>query len=240
MAIYEVLRKTYSFSADYFGGHSLGEFTALTAAGVFSFKDAVKIVRKRGELMQQVMPAGNGAMAALIHDDIENLSYREIVEASGAEVANLNAKNQVTISGSKETIGEAKTALMQKFPKLEVILLNVSTPFHSSLMQEIETEFKDYLCSLSRNFQLQNCSKVLSNYTGNFYEEEAQFFRNLARQISSPVQWIKNMEALAKKCSSIYEIGPNKHLSSFFASLGIKITPIIQVRAAKRIFEKEG
>ena len=235
IAMYRSLCKEYGLKADYFGGHSLGEYTALTASGVLKFSDALEIVRKRGALMQSACPPGQGAMAALLHEDLENLNYKEIILAHDVELANLNSKSQVVISAYRTKIEEALKSLAKEIPEIRVVLLDVSAPFHSKIMQKIESKFAAYLEQFSANFDTQLSSRVLSNYTGGFYIADAMQ-ENLVKQISAPVLWLDNMHRLGAVVEKIYEIGPNRPLSAFFATLGITVSPIVSVRSAKKIF----
>ena len=241
IAMYRSLQELYGLQADYFAGHSLGEYSALVACGALPLFDAVQIVHKRGELMQSACPAGKGAMAALIHDDIASTSYKEIVHEHNAQIANINAKDQVVISGYIEAIEQAVLSLEKKIEQIKCVRLNVSAPFHCSIMQGIEKEFGAFLQKYAENFQASYCSKVLSNYTGEFYSKE-HWQSNLIKQLSSPVLWIKNMENLiAFGADTIYEIGPNRPLTKFFASLSfdsdkLNVHPLLNLRSAKRLF----
>ena len=128
IAMFAALKAHYGFAPRVFAGHSLGEYTALVAAGVVPLEAAVQIVRKRGALMQQAVPLGVGAMAALISDDLATFDYQAVVKETGAEIANFNSAKQVVISGPKAAVEEASRVLKEKFPTLTVIPLNVSAP----------------------------------------------------------------------------------------------------------------
>lgn len=232
MAVYEVLKKQKK-EGTYFGGHSLGEYSALTAVNVFNLKDAVKIVRKRGELMQKAVPEGVGAMAALIANDLNQYNYKTILTKYNVDLANLNSKDQVVISGKKQDVEKSTEEIKQNFPSIDIVFLNVSAPFHSRLMKDIEEEFKEYLL----NFPIakENSSVVLSNYTGSFHNPEL-LIDHLVKQISGSVQWIKNMEELIKKNQPIIEIGPNRPLGKFFLTLNKDVPSIINVRSLYKVF----
>ncbi len=232
MAVYEVLKK-YKKQGTFFAGHSLGEYSALTAANVFNIKDAVKIVRKRGELMQRATPEGTGAMAALIAIDLNQYDYKTILEKYNVDLANLNSKDQVVISGKKQDVEKSTEEIKHKFPSIDIVFLNVSAPFHSRLMKDIEEEFKDYL--LQFNIKKENCSVVLSNFTGSFHNPD-HLVEHLVKQISGSVQWIQNMEELIKKNQTIIEIGPNRPLGKFFLTLNKEVPSIINVRSLQKVF----
>ncbi len=237
IAIYEVLKQQYNFTPEWFAGHSLGEYGALYAAGVLPFPEVISIVRERGRLMQNAVPKGKGAMSALIRDNITELDYESVVLSTGAEIANYNSTNQVVISGSMESVTQANELIHSQFSDVRVVPLNVSAPFHSSLMQPIEAEFSSYLEGLSSTFNLEKSCKVLSNYTGKLHQPELMI-KNLVAQISGSIRWMQNMEYLAKHAQDIYEIGPNRILTGFFNSIDVKVRAIINVRALRKIFEE--
>ncbi|GIX40534.1 MAG: malonyl CoA-acyl carrier protein transacylase [Leptospiraceae bacterium] len=232
IAVYEVLKK-FNKKGEYFAGHSLGEYSALTAADVFTITDAVKIVKKRGELMQRAVPEGVGAMAALISEDIEQYDYKTILQKYDVDLANINSKDQVVISGKKENVEKAVEEIKNNYLSIEAVFLNVSAPFHSRLMKEIEPEFRDYL--LQFPIKKENCISVLSNYTGDFHHPD-NLIDNLVFQISGSVRWIENMNNLIKKKNKIIEIGPNRPLGKFFLTLGEEVPSIINVRSLYKIF----
>lgn len=232
IAVYEVLKK-YNKKGEYFAGHSLGEYSALTAAEVFDIKDAVKIVKKRGELMQRAVPEGVGAMAALIATDLEQYDYRSILSKYNVDLANINSKDQVVISGKKEDVEKSTEEIKSKYSNIDIVFLNVSAPFHSRLMKEIESEFKDYLLQFPLKKEYSNC--VLSNFTGSFHNPE-NLIENLVKQISGSVQWIQNMKVLIEKGNTIIEIGPNRPLGKFFLTLNKEVPSIINVRSLTKVF----
>ena len=235
IAMYRSLCETYGLEVDYFGGHSLGEYTALVASDAIKFGAALQIVRKRGALMQRACPFGEGAMAALLHEDIEKLNYKEIILSHDVELANLNSKGQLVISAYRNKIEEALEAFGREMPEIRTVLLEVSAPFHSSIMKKIEGEFAAYLEGFASDFDAERSSRVLSNYTGDFHTADAMQ-QNLVKQISATVLWVDNMRCLIAMAEKIYEIGPNRPLTAFFATLDLNISPIISVRSAKKIF----
>lgn len=234
IAMLRALESQYGFKPAFFAGHSLGEYTALVAAGVLDFNDAVKIVKKRGRLMQAAVPEGVGAMAALILDNIESTKFREITEDAGAEIANYNSAGQVVISGKTETVKKASEALTKEYPEMRAVDLPVSAPFHSSLMKVIEPEFESFLSGFT--FQTGQSVKVLSNFRGDFHKPE-ECISNMVKQISGSVQWIQNMRVIKNTTESIIEVGPNKVLTKFFATIDVTVPAIINDRSAKKVFE---
>jgi len=234
--IYELLKEK-GFSADFFAGHSLGEYSALACADVFDLEDAVWLVRKRGELMQKATPLGVGAMAAVILEQIENSGASEIIREFGAEIANKNSKDQWVISGYSEKIKKTCEELERQIENVRVVPLTVSAPFHSSLMKTIEREFFEILQNIE--MRRENCSSVLSNFTGNFHHPET-LIENLTKQISGTVRWVENMSRLMETKSIITEVGPNKPLGSFFLTLGAEVSSVINLRSFGKFFKKDG
>lgn len=235
------LAERYGFAPDYFGGHSLGEFTALVAAGVMPLADTVKIVQIRGRLMQEAVPVGAGGMAAVISEGIDMEMLVKNMDGLAAQIANINSANQVVISGELPAIDEAEKRLTQNFPPektFRFIRLNVSAPFHSRLMKTIESPFAETLEKFSNNLNAQNASRVTSNYTGGFHSDEGSDVRkNLVNQISNTVNWRKNMQELADKAQEIYEVGPGRPLRDFFKTIGVACQSVTGLGAAEKIFK---
>jgi len=167
---------------DFLAGHSLGEYNALQAAGVFSFKDGLKLVKKRGELMSQ---AKNGGMAAIINSSQEQI--REILKQANLEtidIANLNSPTQIVISGLKEEVGKAQPF----FEKANAMFmpLNTSGAFHSRYMKEAETEFRKF----AKKIKFSDPKiQVIANVTGKPYGSGSSIVQNLVDQISNCVRW---------------------------------------------------
>ncbi|MFA5321222.1 MAG: ACP S-malonyltransferase [Smithella sp.] len=235
------LAERYGLVSDYFGGHSLGEFTALVAAGVMPLAETVKIVQTRGSLMQEAVPVGIGGMAAVISENIDMDMLRKTMDGLAVNVANINSANQVVISGEIPAIDETEKRLTQNFPaekSFRFIRLNVSAPFHSRLMKIIENRFSDTLEKYASNLNVQNASKVTSNFKGGFHTENAaDVKRNLVNQISNTVNWRENMQALAAKAQEIYEVGPGRPLRDFFKTIGVTCQSITGLGAAEKVFK---
>ena len=233
------------FKADYFAGHSLGEYSALVAAGVVKFADGVKIVRRRGELMQRAVPKGVGSMKVLNFPIESNVTpafpqIRKICDRHGIDLANINSPRQVVISGPVNTLDTAAAECVQIFYegiKPDVIDIPVSAPFHSRAMKVIEGEFRDYLNRFDFNFD--NVVSVYSNKTGVLHTRE-DFVNNLVGQISSPVDWISNMERINSHMGEVVEIGPGKPLSGFFKSLNISVKSVMILRQAEVFLKEKG
>ncbi len=235
------LKKRYGFAPDYFGGHSLGEFTALVAAGVLPLAETVKIVQARGRLMQEAVPVGVGGMAAVIADNIDTEMLRRLMDGLNAGVANINSANQVVISGELKAIDEAEKRLTENFPaekSFRFIRLNVSAPFHSRLMKTIEGRFAETLEKYAGSLNVQNASSVTSNFTGGFHRADAdEVRRNLINQISNTVNWRENMQAIAAQAQDVYEVGPGRPLRDFFRTIGVACQSVTGLNAAEKIFK---
>jgi len=188
-------------------GLSLGELTALTAAGSMDFKDAIRLVRRRGELMEQASLKNPGAMASLIGLPDEELSI--VCKETGAEVANLNCPGQTVISGSKDSINKALSVSVEKGAK-KAIPLNVSGAFHSSLMKEAAELFK---IELDKTTITPPKVNVVSNVTTENENTPEEIKANLFKQLFSPVRWeasVRNI--MSKDVDTFFEIGPGKVL----------------------------
>lgn len=236
IAMLEAIKSKYGLIATYFAGHSLGEYTALVAAEVLTLEDAVKIVRKRGALMQRAVPVGVGAMAALICDDLEKTTYREVVKASGAEIANVNSSAQVVISGSKQAVELTCANLKDKLPQVRSIFLNVSAPFHCSLMRVIEEEFRATLMQAKPRMKVEQSASVFSNFSGKLHSAPT-LIDNLVNQISGSVLWNDNMQNIAKLSSAVFEIGPGRVLGKFFSTLNVSVKTITDLRSLEKCME---
>ena len=240
IAMFRGLQSAYGFKPDYFGGHSLGEYTALVAADAMPFSEALSAVQTRGQLMQQATPPGTGAMAAVIADNLDPERIRQTLNGLPMDVANINSAEQVVISGQADSMETAEKRLQQNAAgehSFRFVPLNVSAPFHSRFMNTIRDRFTDVLNSFSAKLNPENAARVTSNYTGGFHSNDtANIIEQLVSQISNSVKWRDNMEALVEKAELIYEIGPNRPLRNFFKSIGIKCQSITTLSAAKRAF----
>ena len=201
------------FPKPYFvAGHSLGEYSALVAAGALSLTDAVRTVRKRGEYMQEAVPVGTGAMAAILGADVETVAVA-CAEAAQGEVcsaANINSPNQIVIAGTAAAIDRAIEIVKARGAK-RAVKLNVSAPFHCAMMMPAqdrlaldlnELEFKDL------------APPVVTNVDARPINKGAEARDALVRQVSQPVRWLESVEFLATQgVQTFIEIGPGKVLS---------------------------
>ncbi len=240
IAMYRGLQFLYGFAPDYFGGHSLGEYTALVAADAMPFAEALKTVHARGQLMQKATPPGIGSMAAVIGKGLDADMVRNTLKGLPIDVANINSADQIVISGHADSMEIAQERLMQATAKensLRFVQLNVSAPFHSRFMDTIKDSFMTILNSISAKLNSDNAARVTSNFTGCFYSGGvSNMIEKLVAQLSNSVNWHENMEILAEKSHQIYEIGPNRPLRNFFRSIEVECHSITTFSAAKRVF----
>ena len=191
-------------------GHSLGEFSALVAAGVFAPMDALRIVRRRGELMYDVGVQRPGTMAAIIGLD-EAVVEECLREAGGTVVvANYNSPSQLAISGDVSAV-EAACALCKARGAKRALLLPVSGAFHSPLMEPAVDEFRGFLAGFPTGAL---SVEWVANVTGDVVTDASSVVDLLSRQLSSPVQWTKSMRAFAARGpETVYEVGPGNVLA---------------------------
>ena len=248
IAMFRALQASAGLQADYFGGHSLGEYTALVAAGVIPLESAVQIVRERGRRMQEAVPAGIGAMAAIIQPDLPLDLLHSALDGLDADIANHNAPNQVVISGLEAAVQTA-VERYQDHPdgmRAKVRMLTVSAPFHSRLMQPIEPGFRSLLFDASTQWDASKSNTVASNTSGEMHDGDgAGLIDRLTRQISQTVRWVDNMTTLcALQPNHIIEIGPGRPLRGFFRGMtdamsNIQLDAITNLTSARRALTPE-
>ncbi len=242
IAMFRGLQALFSFSPSFYGGHSLGEFSALVAAGVFPFPDTLRTVQERGRLMQNAVLVGVGGMAAVILNNLDPQQIRSLLSDLPVDVANENSLNQVVISGEAQALPLAESRLTEKLsdPSFRVVPLRVSAPFHSRFMRSIGEPFSQILRASSSSWQPQHADRVTSNYTGTFHLAATDAIMNaLVLQLSSAVRWIDNMRALSSSTKTVFEVGPGRPLRDFFKTIGITCSSITTLSAAERLFRDE-
>ena len=202
-------------------GHSLGEYSAHVVAGTFSFPDAVRTVRRRGQFMQEAVPVGEGAMAAILNLSIElvRAACHEASAASAGQVcepANINSPGQVVISGAKAAVEHAAELCKHKGAK-RAILLPVSAPFHCSLMQPAQDRLSAELASLTmHNSQI----SVMCNVDAVQVRDAEKARDSLIRQVTGAVQWEGSMRALiAQGATQFLEAGPGSVLTGLLRQI---------------------
>ncbi|MFO7694949.1 MAG: ACP S-malonyltransferase [Vicinamibacterales bacterium] len=199
-------------------GHSLGEYSAHVAAGTIAFADALRTVRRRGRYMQEAVPVGQGAMAAILGLDAAGVAQACAEAAQGDVVspANLNAPGQVVIAGSRDAVARASERAKQLGAR-RAIPLSVSAPFHCALMQPAEARLAPELRALKTS---DPSVPVVANVDAEVKRTAAEAIEALVKQVSSPVRWEDVMRRLASEGVHKYvEVGPGTVLTG----LGRKI-----------------
>lgn len=218
VVMYEALAAR-GIKPDFVAGHSLGEYSALTAAGVLSFEDAVSIVRVRGEFMEQAVPGGQGAMAAVLGGEREGLEGLCAEISNGGhpvELANVNCPGQIVVSGSKEGVGQVVERVKEIGAK-RAIPLEVSGPFHSSLMREAAERLSGKLDSVS--FQDASVA-VVANVTARPVQQSGEIKQLLVQQVYSPVLWSDSIAWLIEQgVDTFVELGPGSVLTGLIKKI---------------------
>ena len=213
-AIFSVLKKEYNFdfnSTKFFAGHSLGEYSALVCADSLEFNDALFLLFERGKSMQEAVPVGEGSMIAVLGSKIDELNnlIKEVKTKGVCEIANDNAEGQTIISGDIESINSLKNILKEN--KKKFIPLNVSAPFHSSLMKPAATKMKDKIYSIDFKKPIFD---IVSNVTSKPENNPNDIKKLLVEQICSTVRWRESIINISKEnVTDFIEIGPGKVLS---------------------------
>ncbi len=195
----------------YVAGHSLGEYSAHVAAGTLSFADAVRTVRNRGKYMQEAVPVGVGAMAAILALSSEEVRQvcEEAAQAEVCQAANLNSPDQTVISGNKAAVGRAAELAKHRGAK-RVILLPVSAPFHCALMKPAQDKLAEGLHALTFHTP---AIPLMCNVDASLITTGEQARDALIRQVTGTVQWHKSMRELAALGAHTFvEVGPGKVL----------------------------
>ena len=193
-------------------GHSLGEYTALVAAGAIAFRDAVPLVRFRAQAMQTAVPVGVGGMAAILglDDDTVRAVCAEASVAGVVEAVNFNAPAQVVIAGNKAAVEKACEVAKAKGAK-RALPLPVSAPFHSSLLKPASDQLREYLASV--DVQVPSIP-VINNVDVAVVNEPAKIKDALVRQAAGPVRWVESVQAMAAQgVTHVIECGPGKVLA---------------------------
>jgi [acyl-carrier-protein] S-malonyltransferase len=212
VAAFRAMKSEGFADPDFVAGHSLGEYSALVAAGAMTFTDAVRTVRKRGTYMQEAVPIGVGAMAAILGLDVETIE-KGCAEAADGQVcspANINSPSQVVIAGNSEAVDRACEILKGKGAK-RAIKLNVSAPFHCALMMPAQERLENDLGELNYSdlsFPIVHNVDAKANSSAGYVAEA------LTRQVSSPVRWLESVQNLAASgVGTVVEVGAGKVLS---------------------------
>lgn len=220
MAIMEILSKYESFKYDACLGLSLGEYSALTAANAMDFRDAVSLVRKRGLIMSNEVADGEGAMCAVIGANRELIEECILkLESGTVEIANYNSPAQIVISGEKAAVEEAAVLLKENGAK-RAIMLDVSGPFHSSLLKGAGEKLK---LELDKVDMKEPSVDVISNVDANIHKDPDEIKAILVKQVYSSVLWEDSISKLIDEgFDRFIEIGPGKTLRAFIKKIASK------------------
>lgn len=209
---------------NYAAGHSLGEYSALVIAGVLSFEDAVSVVHKRGLYMNEAVPEGQGAMAAILGMELEALhAVTEKVTAAGdpVQVANVNCPGQIVISGTKEGVEKASLAAKEAGAKRAIPLV-VSGPFHSELMRPSSEKLREALADISLSIPQ---IPVVGNVMAKELEDVPAIQHELVEQVYSAVQWEASVREMISQGVDVFiECGPGKVLSGLMKKIDRSVT----------------
>lgn len=221
---------------DMTAGLSLGEYAAITAAGAMTDMQAVKLVRKRGILMQNTVPAGEGAMCAVLALD-EKVIEQVLEDMEDVTIANYNCPGQIVITGKADQVEKAKEKLEAAGAR-RCVPLNVSGPFHSPLLHQAGEELSEEMKHME--FGTLRIPYV-TNVTARKVEDSEHIKPLLARQVYSPVRWMQSMETmLAEGVDTFVEIGPGRTLAGFMKKIapGVKVLQVAKWEDAESVTAK--
>ena len=238
-ATYKVLSNEVKLSPVCMAGHSLGEYTALVASKSLNFFDAVKLVRRRAELMQSAVPKGSGSMAAVL--GLDDAKVIEICAQSSSdglvEAVNFNSPGQVVIAGEKEAVIKACDEMKEAGAK-RALVLPVSVPSHCSLMTDAAEEFKTSVDTV--NFQMGN-EGVIHNVDADYARDVEEIKSKLVEQLHKPVLWTSSVYKMKKLgIEKLIEVGPGKVLAGLTRRIDKSLSgsAIIDVATLKSTIEE--
>ena len=219
--LYKLLQKN-NINPDIVAGHSLGEYSALVAASSIEFKEAVRLVRKRGQYMQSATPLGTGSMAAIISlqkDKIEEL-IKKVSKFGTIEIANYNSPYQIVVSGKSEVI-EKLLILGEEEEEINIVPLKVSAPFHSSLMRKA----KDNLASYMENINIQDPQiPLICNVTADYVKTKEEVKDALIEQVTHPIRWVEIIKRInSEEINYFIEVGQGNVLKKLIKQILPKV-----------------
>jgi [acyl-carrier-protein] S-malonyltransferase len=213
-SIYSVIKKEFNIDlskAKYFAGHSLGEYSALSCAGYLNFSETIKILRIRGDAMQNSVPKGQGGMVAVLGSKVEIIEkiLKDNEQNLTAQIANDNSEGQIVLSGKTDDLD--KLILILKENSIKNIKLSVSAPFHCNLMNKATNIMNDELNKLNFN---EGENKLISNVTAKEISNSIELKELLVKQIENRVRWRESViNMINNGVNHFIEIGPGKVLS---------------------------
>lgn len=235
IAMMDVL-KEHGVKPDVTAGLSLGEYCALAAASVMSEEDAITTVRQRGILMQEAVPAGIGAMAAILALDAQKIE--EVLGGmEDVQIANYNCPGQIVISGKKEAVEKANEALLAAGAK-RAIMLNVSGPFHSDMLKDAGEKLGAVLEGVTIS---QPAIPYVANVTASYVTDAEEVKPLLKKQVSSSVRWQQSVEMMiADGVDTFIEIGPGRTLAGFMKKISrdVKVFNIEKLEDVEKVVEQ--
>ena len=237
-SIFQVIKKEYNVNlnkAKFFAGHSLGEYSAIACAGYLDFQDTIKILKIRGNAMQNSVPKGEGGMIAVLGTTVENIEkiLKENQKNFLAEIANDNSEGQIVLSGKTPDL--EKLSFFLKDNKIKNIKLPVSAPFHCSLMSKASDIMNEELSKLK--FKKGN-NILISNITANEIFNEDELKNLLVKQIENRVRWRESViNMINKGVNQFIEIGPGKVLSGLVKRISkeVEVTSINNLEEIEKI-----
>ncbi|RJE89654.1 [acyl-carrier-protein] S-malonyltransferase [Paenibacillus sp. 1011MAR3C5] len=213
VAAFRVYMEEIGVAPLYAAGHSLGEFSALTCAGALNYADALRLVRRRGQLMKEAAAEGTGTMCAIIGLSVTTVKAACLKESAGTNesvaISNLNSPDQIVISGHGAAVERVANQLEQEGGR--IAYLNVSAPFHSALMKPASIQFEEEL----RAYRFGSFKwPVISNVTAKPYESPVEIASHLSAQLTAPVRWAESMQLLSRMgISAAVELGAKNVLT---------------------------
>ena len=223
-AIYSVIKKEFNIDlskAKYFAGHSLGEYSALSCAGYLNFSDTLKILRIRGDAMQNSVPKGEGGMVAVLGSTVETIEkiLKDNEQNLNVQIANDNSEGQIVLSGKTNDL--EKLILILKENTIKNIKLPVSAPFHCSLMNKATNIMSDELNKLEF---IDGENKLISNVTANEISNTTELKDLLIKQIENRVRWRESViNMINSNVNHFIEIGPGKVLSGLIKRISKEV-----------------
>jgi [acyl-carrier-protein] S-malonyltransferase len=223
-SIYSVIRKEFNIDlskAKYFAGHSLGEYSALSCAGYLNFSETIKILRIRGDAMQNSVPKGQGGMVAVLGSKVEIIEeiLKDNEQNLSVQIANDNSEGQIVLSGKTDDLD--KLILILKENSIKNIKLPVSAPFHCNLMNKATNIMNDELNKLNFN---EGENKLISNVTANEISNTTELKELLVKQIENRVRWRESViNMINSDVNHFIEIGPGKVLSGLIKRISKEV-----------------
>ncbi len=234
IAAFAALQQEGEAGFDYAAGHSLGEYSALTATGCLKLADAVVAVNKRGKFMQEAVPVGEGTMAAIIGLDteaVDAICEKSSVEGKIVISANYNAPGQVVIAGHTAAVEDACARAKEEGAK-RALVLPVSAPFHTPLIKSAADKLAEHFNTIEFKDLMM---PVVTNVDAELIEKASDAMDGLIRQVSSPVRWIESVEKLIEEgVDTFVEIGPGKVLSGLIKRIDKSVT-LFNIEDAKSL-----